>query len=165
MSRKPQRKTRNPTPAAAPQPGEARTLIDVGILPQLLGYNLRRAQIALWRDFTRTVGEGEVRPGLFSLMMLVEANPGIAQVDLANQLDIDKATIVSLVDRLEGQGWVRRQRSNEDRRRQGIFLTEPGRLGLRQLRKEMLEHEERFTRLFTPAELRRLIEMLRRIHP
>ena len=157
-----------PPPAVGAIPmvaGAGRPLVDVGILPQLLGYNLRRAQIALWRDFTRTVGEGEVRPGLFSLMMLVEANPGIAQVDLANQLDIDKATIVSLVDRLESQGWVRRQRSSEDRRRQGIFPTEPGRKGLKLLRKEMLEHEARFTRLFTHAELRQLIAMLQRIHP
>jgi DNA-binding MarR family transcriptional regulator len=166
----PRKKSKHAAPASAAgsdpiADGAGRPLVNVGILPQLLGYNLRRAQIALWRDFTRTVGEGEVRPGLFSLMMLVEANPGIAQVDLAHQLDIDKATIVSLVDRLESQGWVRRQRSTEDRRRQGIFPTEPGRKGLRLLRKEMLAHEERFTRLFTHAELRQLITMLQRIHP
>lgn len=139
--------------------------IDAGILPQLLGYNLRRAQIALWRDFTSTVGQGEVRPGLFSLLMLVEANPGIAQVDIAHQLDVDKATIVSLVDRLERRQWVRRERSRLDRRRQGIFLTPVGRRGLKTLRRNMLAHEKRFTSRFTPAELRQLISMLRRIHP
>lgn len=139
--------------------------VDTGILPQLLGYNLRRAQIALWRDFTYTVGKGEVRPGLFSLLVLVEANPGIAQVDLAHQLDIDKATIVSLIDRLERERWVRRERSRADRRRQGIFLTEPGRRGLKTLRRNMLTHEKRFTGRFTPGELRQLIAMLRRIHP
>ncbi len=29
------------------------------------GYNVRRAHMALWRDFNRTVGNGIVRPGIF----------------------------------------------------------------------------------------------------
>jgi MarR family transcriptional regulator, organic hydroperoxide resistance regulator len=139
--------------------------INTGLLPNLLGYNLRRAQIALWRDFNRTVREGDVRPGVFSLLILVDANPGIAQIDLANQLDIDKATIVGLVHRLERQHWVVRKTSSADRRRQGVFITPAGRTTLKNLREEMLEHEMRFTRLFNAEELAQLIAFLRRIHP
>jgi DNA-binding MarR family transcriptional regulator len=159
---------KKPAADAADAPGAdaaAARPIDTGVLPELLGYNLRRAQIALWRDFTYTVGNGEVRPGVFSLLMLAELNPGIAQVDLANQLDIDKATIVALVDRLEQRGWVVRRRSTIDRRRQGVHLTDEGKRWLKQLRRDMLEHEKRFTRLFSAAELRQLISLLRRIHP
>jgi DNA-binding MarR family transcriptional regulator len=139
--------------------------INTGLLPNLLGYNLRRAQIALWRDFNRTVREGDVRPGVFSLLILVDANPGIAQIDLANQLDIDKATIVGLVHRLERQHWVVRKTSSIDRRRQGVYITPAGRTTLKNLREEMLEHEMRFTRLFSAEELAQLITFLRRIHP
>ena len=139
--------------------------IDVGILPHLLGFNVRRAQIALWRDFGRTVGEGDVRPGMFSLLVLVERNPGIAQIDLANQLDQDKATIVGLIDALQRRRWVVRRQSKVDRRRQEILLTISGQKALESLRMEMLEHEARFTRLFTPAELAQLMALLRRIHP
>jgi hypothetical protein len=32
------------------------------MLPNLLGYCVRRAQIALWRDLTRSLGEVKVRP-------------------------------------------------------------------------------------------------------
>ena len=49
--------------------------------------------MALWRDFNRTVGDGIVRPGLFSLMVLMDENPGVAQIELATQLAIDKAKI------------------------------------------------------------------------
>jgi DNA-binding MarR family transcriptional regulator len=139
--------------------------ISVGMLPNLLGYNLRRAQIALWRDFNRTVREDDVRPGIFSLLVLIDANPGIAQIDLANQLDIDKATIVGLIRRMERQSWVTRKTSNEDRRRQGVYMTAEGRQALKSLKEEMLEHEQRFTRLFSQAELAQLIAYLRRIHP
>ncbi len=139
--------------------------VNVGMLPNLLGYNIRRAQIALWRDLNRTVGEGEIRPGVFSVLVLVEANPGIAQIDLATQLDIDKATIVGLIHGLERRKWVSRRQSSEDRRRQGVYLTAEGRREVKRLREEMVEHEKRFTRLFSPEELAQLIAYLRRIHP
>lgn len=170
MARKKSRSPRRRDDAAAAEPQGRPTAdapdgpLDTGILPELLGFNLRRAQIALWRDFTYTVGSGEVRPGVFSLMVLADLNPGIAQVDLSAQLNIDKASIVGLVDRLEDKGWVERRRSTVDRRRQGVFLTDEGRRWLKQLRKDMLEHEKRFTRLFTATELRQLIGFLRRIH-
>jgi DNA-binding MarR family transcriptional regulator len=141
------------------------TPLSVGLLPNLLGYNIRRAEIALWRDFSRTVGEGEIRPALFSLMILVEANPGVAQIDIANQLDIDKATVVGLVQRLQKRHCVLCQQSTVDRRRQGIYLTERGQKELNKLRQEMLDHETRFTRLFSAQELALLFGLLRRIHP
>ncbi len=139
--------------------------ISVSLLPNLIGYNVRRAQIALWRDFSRTVGRGEIRPAIFSLLILVEANPGIAQVELAEQLDIDTAAIVGLLHRLQRRQWTVRRRSAEDRRRQGIFLTPRGHDVLEKLREEMLEHEKRFSRLFTREELAQLFAFLRRIHP
>jgi DNA-binding MarR family transcriptional regulator len=141
------------------------TPLSVGLLPNLLGYNVRRAEIALWRDFSRTVGSGEVRPALFSLMILVEANPGVAQIDIANQLDIDKATVVGLVQRLQRRHCLVTRISTEDKRRRGLFLTERGHKEVDELRTEMLEHEARFTRLFSAEELAQLMALLRRIHP
>ena len=94
--RKKVRAERVPTQPRAkriPKSGASSPPINVGLLPNLLGYNIRRAQIALWRDLTRSLGEIEVRPAEFSLMILVEANPGIAQIGLATQLDVDKATV------------------------------------------------------------------------
>jgi len=140
------------------------TPINVGLLPNLLGYNVRRAQIALWRDLSRTLGAAKVRPAVFSLMVLVEANPGIAQIELATQLDVDKATIVGLVDQLQKSKWVLRKQSSVDRRRQGIFLTPAGQRELDMLRAAMIEHEARFTRLFSQQELTQLFAYLRRIH-
>ena len=160
-----ERRSTPPRPRRSKQSEWLNAPINVGILPNLLGFNIRRAQIALWRDFGRTVAEGGIRPGMFSLMVLVEANPGIAQVDLARELDQDKATIVGLIDALQRRHWLVRRRSRVDQRRHGIFLTPAGRRNLESLRREMLEHEQRFTRLFTPEEMNTLTTLLRRIHP
>lgn len=141
----------------------ART-IDTDILHTLLGYNIRRAQIVLWRDFARTVAEGEIRPGMFSALALARANPGIAQVELATELGIDKASMVALIDRLEDAGWILRTRSSEDRRRQGITLTDDGERTYRSLKREMLDHERKFTQLFTRDEREQLVRLLQRLH-
>src|SRR6187455_230621 len=138
--------------------------LDLDCLPTLLGFNIRRAQIALWRDFNRNVAEGDVRPGVFSALLLASANPGIAQIEIANQLGIDKASVVSLVDRMEDAGWVTRKRSTDDRRRQGIFLTQVGVKACRSLKKEMIDHERKFVSRYTDQELRTLIALLRRLH-
>ncbi len=137
--------------------------LNVGLLPNLLGYNVRRAHMALWRDFNRTVGTGMIRPGIFSLLVLVDENPGIAQIELATQLAIDKATIVGLIRQLLKQGWIERRRSSADRRRQDLFLTPVGRHELVVLRREMIEHEGRFINLFSRQELTLFFEYLRRI--
>lgn len=139
--------------------------INVGLLPNLIGYNVRRAQIALWRDFNRSFGRGGIRPGIFSLMSLVQSNPGIAQFELAQALDIDKTAVVGLLHRLQVKQWLTRRRSTEDRRRHGIFLTPRGEEAVDRLREQMLEHEKRFARLFTREELTQLFAYLRRIHP
>ncbi|HEY5807310.1 MAG TPA: MarR family transcriptional regulator [Povalibacter sp.] len=138
--------------------------IDTDILHQLLGYNIRRAQIVLWRDFARTVAEGEIRPGMFSALALVRANPGIAQVELSNELGIDKASMVALVDRLQDAGWILRTRSSEDRRRQGITLTTAGERIYRSLKQEMLDHERKFAELFSKSERQQLVRLLQRFH-
>jgi DNA-binding MarR family transcriptional regulator len=137
--------------------------LNVGILPNLLGYNVRRAHMALWRDFNRTVGTGVVRPGIFSMLVLIDENPGIAQIELAAQLAIDKATIVGLIRQLLRLGWIERRPSRADRRRHDLFLTAQGRPELATLRRDMLQHEARFTNLFSRQELTQFFDFLRRI--
>jgi DNA-binding MarR family transcriptional regulator len=159
------REQRKPRTRSAPRTEVAAAVrpLNVGLLPNLLGYNMRRAHVALWRDFNRTVGTGIVRPGIFSMMVLIDENPGVAQIELAAQLAIDKATIVGLIRRLQRQGWIERRRSVADRRRQDLFLTTQGRHELTTLRREMLEHEARFTNLFSRQELAQFFDFLRRI--
>src|ERR1700691_5124014 len=112
--------------AAARRERAAGAKVDLGPLPKLLGYNLRRANQASWRTYVSFIGQNKIRPGLFSLLCLVRANPGIAQIELGTHLGVDKASIVALLDRLEHAGFVEQRRSTRDGRRQGIFLTAVG---------------------------------------
>jgi DNA-binding MarR family transcriptional regulator len=51
-------------------------------------------------------------------------NDGMTQSDLADLLQIEKATLGRLLDRLEAKGWVRREADATDRRAKRVFLTE-----------------------------------------
>lgn len=49
---------------------------------------------------------------------------GVTQSDLAETLEIEKATLGRLLDRLEAKGLVRREDDANDRRAKRVFLTE-----------------------------------------
>jgi DNA-binding MarR family transcriptional regulator len=138
--------------------------VDLGCLPRMLGFNLRRAHQCAWRQYVAVVGENDIRPGLFSLLVLVGANPGIAQIELGTHLGIDKASIVALLDRLEKAGLLERLRCTRDRRRQGIFLTVRGDEALGSLLSAVRTLERRMASRFTRPEFDLLLSFLRRLH-
>ena len=80
--------------------------LDLGMLPGLLGCQLRRAQIAAFQHFTATVGKAGITPGWFGLMVIVANNEGLSQTRLARALGIDGSTMVAMIDRLEENGWM-----------------------------------------------------------
>jgi DNA-binding MarR family transcriptional regulator len=138
--------------------------VELGMLPRLLGYNLRRAHQASWRTYVSFIGEGKIRPGLFSLLILTRSNPGIAQIELGTHLGVDKASIVALLDRLERAGLIERRRSTRDRRRQGIFLTEAGSGELEALMLQVRQLERHMASRFNKTELDQFLGFLQRMY-
>jgi DNA-binding MarR family transcriptional regulator len=138
--------------------------VDLGLLPRLLGYNLRRAHQVSWRTYVGVIGEQKLRPGLFSLLVLVEANPGICQIELGTHLGVDKASMVSLLDQLERADFIERRRSMRDRRRQGIFLTTPGARELGNLMHKVRQLERHMAGRFSKAEFDQFLGFLQRFY-
>jgi len=52
--------------------------------------------------------------------------PGASQVELADLLEVEKATAGRLIDRLEANGWVERRADEFDRRINRIYMTKRG---------------------------------------
>jgi DNA-binding MarR family transcriptional regulator len=51
-------------------------------------------------------------------------NDGVTQTELADILEIEKPTLGRLLDRLESNGWIRREEHTDDRRAKRVFLTD-----------------------------------------
>ena len=132
-------------------------------LDDLLGYHLRRAQGAMHRDFMAVVADFELTQKQAATLWLIQANPGVSQVEVAAALGMDRATMMALTDRLEDRGFVTRKRSSVDRRRQELYLTPSGQSTLRKCKSRVAEHEQKFRGMFTAAELASLVDALKKL--
>lgn len=137
--------------------------LDLGQLPELLGYQLRRAQIAAFQHFASTVGKQGITPGWFGLMVIVANNEGLSQTQLARTLGIDGSTMVAMIDRLEENGWLRRQRSEVDRRSHALYLTETGSQLLARLTPLVEAHEAELAQGLSSDDKKNLLELLAKI--
>jgi DNA-binding MarR family transcriptional regulator len=131
-----------------------------GVLPQLIGYRLRLAQQAVFRDFAASVGE--VSPGHAGILLLIEANPGVAQGRLAQAVRLDRSTMVGVVDALEERRLIERRRG-EDRRSNGLWLTPAGRAFLSSLKRRIDAHEDRVASRLSVAERAKLLALLAKL--
>ena len=136
----------------------------VAFYRDLLGFQLRLAQVTMYRDWSAAMTNLNLTQRQGAVLMLIAANPGASQVDLAATLGADRATMMAIVDRLQDRRLVVRRRSLGDRRRQELHLTEVGVKTLAQMKANISEHEARFTSRFTKDELEALTDYLRRIH-
>jgi DNA-binding MarR family transcriptional regulator len=139
--------------------------LDRGLLPGLLGYGLRRAQSAVFADFAATFAQaGEaVTPGEFGLLVLVERNAGLSQMALARALGIDRSTLVPILNRLQGRGFLVRRRSPTDGRTHALGLTPAGEKALERFARLVRQHEKRISSRLSAAEIRTLIELLGKV--
>jgi DNA-binding MarR family transcriptional regulator len=131
-------------------------------LDSLLGYQLRRAQGAMHRDFMAAVAEFELTQKQAATLWLIQANAGVSQVEVAAALGMDRATMMALTDRLEDRGYLIRKRSTTDRRRQELYLTPSGQSTLRKCKARIADHEEKFRAMFTASELASLVGALKK---
>src|SRR5215831_1388117 len=109
------------------------TDVDIGALTCLIGYMLRRAQIAVFQDVFRAFAEVGIRPAQFSVLTVIAHNPGRTQSQISAALGIKRTNFVALIDNLERRGLAERRPALNDRRSHALHLTEAGKATVRRL--------------------------------
>jgi DNA-binding MarR family transcriptional regulator len=138
--------------------------LHLGELAELLGYSLKRAQLKVFEDFLRSVAPLQLTPAQFSVLLLLDRNPGRNQTEIANTLGILRPNFVSMLDALESRGLCTRMRSTNDRRSHILVLTDKGKAVLARAKKLVAtKHEARLNALLGPANRVALLEMLSKI--
>jgi DNA-binding MarR family transcriptional regulator len=138
--------------------------LDMDILPALVGYHLRMAQLCAYRDFNARIGRAtRTTPAQLAMLLLVEVNPGISQTNLGKAMSMDRASTMAVIDKLEKRNWLSRNKSLEDRRKHALQVLPQGRAILRKLRPGMLRHEASITARLDEREKQLLIDLLKRI--
>lgn len=137
--------------------------LDMGILPGLLGYNLRRAHIAVFHRFGEAFEALDISPPQYGTLLLIDANPGISQSAIAEALRFDRSTLVQIIDRLERRGLVVRDVAQHDRRSHALRLTDAGATLLAELERVGAQHERDIASGLTAEEKETLIALLARV--
>lgn len=136
----------------------------LGAIGDILGFHIRLAHGAVYRHFSDTFSDLDLTQKQVSVLWLVDDHPGMAQADLGRTLQMDRATVMAIVNRLQAKGLLKRGASTTDRRRQTLTLTDTGQEALREARRAVESHEAWLKARFSLAEVRTLIGLLSRIH-
>ncbi len=146
------------------RPAKGVTPINMGMLPELIGYHLRCAQVTVFQHYSATMGKLGISAPQFVTLLLIEGNPGISQSSVAEALRFDRSTLVQIIDRLESRELVVREVSVRDRRSHALGLTRQGAKLLAELKEIALRHEEDIAHRLSAEERAKLMQLLERVH-
>jgi DNA-binding MarR family transcriptional regulator len=137
--------------------------LDMGILPDLVGYNLHVAEIYSYRGFVKAMSNPKTTAKQFPCLVVIEANPGISQTSLGDSLSMDRATTMAVLDSLQQSKLLLRKQSTVDKRKHALFLSAKGVTTIEKLKKRALQYEEKITPNLTKKEIEQFKDMLRKV--
>lgn len=136
--------------------------VELGPLEDSFGFLLRMAQLQNFEHFYRELGAFGLRPGEYSVLLLIDLNPGIRQGVLAQRLHIKRAHMTKLIRGFEDQGFVERTVPDEDRRAVELRLTAEGHAFVGEHRPRLARYEEAVRSALSPGEQDQLMALLRK---
>lgn len=143
---------------------DKRRTIDTSGVDGIVGYRLRRAQVAVFARFMQRFAEVDLKPADYSTLVLVADNPGLRPSQVAAVLGIKRANFVALANALEARGLIDRKQMSADRRAHALALTPSGRRLVDRVRKIQERFEaELVEELGGAVERDRLMTLLARL--
>jgi DNA-binding MarR family transcriptional regulator len=151
-------KPRSSTPAPSVEQ------VDTRYLESLVGYNARRAALAIIGEFLERMAVYELKPVDFSVLSLITHNPGITSRQLCVALSIQPPNLVGMVKALEKRALVERRPHPHDGRAMGLHLTRVGKKLMLAAERTAAGLEDHATAHLSPAERKTLISLLQKIY-
>ena len=136
-------------------------VIDLGVLDNHLGYFIRRIQVWVFQDFIRCLSPIDISPAQFSVLVIIGANEGLSQSELAATLGIERARLVRMLHQLDRRGLTERLPSSADGRRHALRLTRAGQTTLKQAKALAAQHETNLQPKLGTDRYRLLLDALR----
>jgi DNA-binding MarR family transcriptional regulator len=130
------------------------------VAEQSIGYLFRYGYRAFARAISIELQPFEISSGQCSVLRVLWETEGLSQVELADQMRIEKASLTGMLDVMEKRGLISRTRNVEDRRKVNIHLTPRARA----LKDKLLPYRGKInrkaTRGMTPEEVETLRSLL-----
>lgn len=130
----------------------------------LTGYNMKRAYMRIYRDLETTLAPLNLRQRTFSVLSLVQQNPGISQSDVARSLGIERSGTVVIVDELETRELIERSFVPGDRRANALAPTATGQKLYQTALQAIAAHEDIILSGLSATDRATLNQLLHQIH-
>jgi len=147
---------KNPTPSV--------DQVDTSYLETLIGYNARRAALAVIAQFLERMAVYYLKPVDFSVMSVVVHNPGVTSRQLCAALNILPPNLVGLVQSLESRGLLERLPHPHDGRAMGLHPTDKGLELMEKAEATASELEMNIGSKLTPNQVQNLVTLLQKIY-
>ena len=147
---------KNPTPSV--------DQVDTSYLETLIGYNARRAALAVIAQFLERMAVYDLKPVDFSVMSVVVHNPGVTSRQLCAALNILPPNLVGLVQSLESRGLLERLPHPHDGRAMGLHPTDKGLELMEKAEATASELEMNIGSKLTPNQVQNLETLLQKIY-
>ncbi|MGH6627157.1 MAG: MarR family winged helix-turn-helix transcriptional regulator [Burkholderiaceae bacterium] len=138
--------------------------IDTSYLESLIGYNARRAALAIIEVFLERMAVYGLRPVDFSVLSLITHNPGITSRQLCAALSVLPPNLVGMINALEQRELIARRPHPHDGRAMGLHLTAAGQRLMREAEQTAAELETDATSRLTASERKTLVRLLQKIY-
>ncbi|CAM8638238.1 MarR Transcriptional regulators [Comamonadaceae bacterium] len=138
--------------------------VDTSYLRTLVGYNARRASLAIIESFMVRMAPYDLKVVDFSVLSLVAHNPGITSRQLCAALNVLPPNLVGLIAALERRGLIERLPHPSDGRAMGVHLTPQGTELMVRAEKTAFDLEMDATSRLTDAERKTLIRLLQKVY-
>ncbi len=138
--------------------------VNTSYLETLMGYNARRASLAIIGEFMKKMAVYDLRPVDFSVLSLITHNAGITSRQLCSALGLLPPNLVAMINTLEARGLIERRAHPSDGRAFALHTSEKGQVLMGMAEETAAKLEADATRRLTPAENKTLIRLLKKIY-
>jgi DNA-binding MarR family transcriptional regulator len=126
-----------------------------------LGYLLKHVQMRYFELSAAALGPLGVNGREAAVLRAVDDTTPLSQGEIARKMDVDRTTMVALIDDLQEKGLVRRRQDPDDRRRNVVELTGTGQETLRRAATLTAQAERAFLSPLSAADAARFKNLLR----
>lgn len=139
------------------------TKASLGGLETTVGFVLRLAQVAVFKDLLAALKPYDLRVTDLSVLMVIEATPGLQQRAIGEMLRIQRPNLVIILDQLQDRGLVRRDPVPGDRRSYALSVTPEGAALLEGAKAAHAAHDRKVLAALGDLEKERMLAILERI--
>lgn len=115
-----------PTPCPEQPELDTPDRIDQNNLVQSVGYCCLQAYLEIVPNIKKQLAKLHLRPVEYTVLSVINSNPSINQKRLGQTIRVSPPNLATLLDKMQSEGLLDRQRNPKDRRSQILALTPKG---------------------------------------